>query len=307
MRDEQAFLTKLLCRHYGDPNLAVSMIGATGGDIHQSAKVNVESDLNVPNALFAKLNNPRHAAVLAAEYQALSYFQKSPVSGYYPIPIAFDDGKDQGDQSYCGLIMEYLDLTTVGFDNATRLGSGLAKQHSILAKQFGWESDNFIGTNPQKNQWTDSWPAFFSEQRLAPQLVLATQRGLDSSIASLVESVINNLPVYFDTITKHQTEPSLLHGDLWGGNLAVKRLSEEPVFYDPAPYFGDPEVDIAMTKLFGRLPESFYTAYHAVHPVREGAKQRAKIYDLYHLLNHFNLFGASYESAISSILRDLND
>lgn len=304
--NQQPFLTEQLCRYYDDPNLTITLSSASGGDIHQSYMIQLVSDSCAPDSLFVKLNHADNSAVLAAESQALEYFQQSVMAGYYPKPILFDDGVSALKQNHCMLIMEYCDLAPVSFDNAAALGSSLAKQHSIQADRFGWASDNFIGTTPQTNQWNDSWVAFFAEQRLAPQLAFAASRGLNKFTVSLTQSVIGNLAACFDTVTEAAAiKPSLLHGDLWSGNLAVRRLTSEPLVYDPAPYFGDPEVDVAMTKLFGQLPDSFYAAYHRVYPVLEGHAKRAKIYDLYHLLNHFNLFGESYEPAVSSLVQEV--
>jgi len=302
---DQAFITHQLRCYYDDPGLTVALCSATGGDIHQSYVIHLNSDSQSPESLFLKINHSDNSEVLACEYQALAFLQKSGMANYYPKPIMFEKSVSELKQTYCMLVMEYFELSSINSGSAVLLGESLAKQHNIHSDRYGWECDNFIGTTPQTNEWNESWSVFFREQRLAPQLALAVSKGLNASTVSLVDLVIENLSIYFDSTDTAVIKPSLLHGDLWSGNLATIQDSREPLFYDPAPYFGDPEVDIAMTKLFGQLPDSFYQAYHRVHPVRRGQSERAKTYDLYHLLNHFNLFGASYEPAVSRLAKEL--
>ncbi|NEP47653.1 MAG: fructosamine kinase family protein [Moorea sp. SIO3C2] len=166
--------------------------------------------------------------------------------------------------------------------------------------KFGWNQNNTIGSTPQVNQWMSDWVEFFVEYRLGYQFQLARRR---SGRFPKQDQLLAVVPKLLD----HQPQPSLVHGDLWGGNAAIT-MAGEPVIFDPATYVGDREVDIAMTELFGGFPAAFYRGYNEVWPLDQGYKQRKKLYNLYHILNHFNLFGSGYESQanrmIDQILKD---
>ena len=159
--------------------------------------------------------------------------------------------------------------------------------------------DSYIGMTPQANQWMDSWVNFFREQRLLPMLARAKQAGLSSSSVAKVNGVIDSL----DELLPHQVVPSLVHGDLWSGNLSLDCATSKPLFYDPAPYYGDREVDIAMTQLFGRQPDTFYQAYNEVWPLENGYQDRRAVYNLCPALNHVTLFGLSYSGLVDECLR----
>ncbi|OOY41228.1 hypothetical protein BOV91_12580, partial [Solemya velum gill symbiont] len=158
--------------------------------------------------------------------------------------------------------------------------------HRKTADAFGWNLDNTIGSTPQLNDWNKSWINFWREQRLGYQLQLAGHQGsLQRQGEKLLES--------FHLLIDHAPQPSLLHGDLWGGNIGYDD-SGNPVIFDPALYFGDREADIAMTELFGGFGREFYAAYNAAWPLDAGYPIRKKLYNLYHILNHLNLFGSGY-------------
>lgn len=184
-----------------------------------------------------------------------------------------------------------------GLDEA--LGEGLAQLHQSTAQRYGFAIDNFIGRTPQHNTWHDTWPAFFHERRLAPQVALARRQGRWSSDwDTYLDGLYKKLPDLLPA-----TPPaSLLHGDLWGGNYMVSAVGE-PVLFDPACYYGDRETDLAMTTLFGGFNTVFYDAYAATWPLDAGYQERRPIYNLYHQINHLNLFGASYASGIVAVLR----
>ncbi|NEO42813.1 MAG: fructosamine kinase family protein [Moorea sp. SIO4A3] len=166
--------------------------------------------------------------------------------------------------------------------------------------KFGWNQNNTIGSTPQVNQWMSDWVEFFVDYRLGYQFQLARRR---SGHFPKQDQLLAVVPKLLD----HQPQPSLVHGDLWGGNAAIT-MAGEPVIFDPATYVGDREVDIAMTELFGGFPAAFYRGYNEVWPLEQGYKRRKKLYNLYHILNHFNLFGSGYESQanrmIDQILKD---
>ena len=191
---------------------------------------------------------------------------------------------------YAYLVLEHLDLHSLDRVAASALGHALAAMHQTKGDAFGWNRDNFIGTTPQINTAHDSWPRFFAERRLRPQLSLAAERGMDRSLLSMGTALTDKIGGFF---FGYEPQPSLLHGDLWSGNAAA--LPDGlPVIYDPAIYRGDREADVAMAELFGGFPESFYAAYREAWPLDAGYETRKTLYNLYHVLNHFNLFGISY-------------
>jgi fructosamine-3-kinase len=165
--------------------------------------------------------------------------------------------------------------------------------------RFGWDVKNTIGSTPQINTWTSNWAEFFAEYRLGYQFKLARSRGghfpLEAKVMAAVPKLLN-----------HQPQPSVVHGDLWGGNAGIT-TSGEPVIFDPAVYIGDREVDIAMTELFGGFPTAFYRGYGDICAMEEGYKRRKTLYNLYHILNHFNLFGGGYGSQANRMMEQIID
>jgi fructosamine-3-kinase len=170
------------------------------------------------------------------------------------------------------------------------MGRRIAALHSVQHARFGWHRDNTIGSTAQANGWSDCWTTFWRERRLAPQLGLAAANKYTGALQRQGEALLSRLP---QLLGEHDPRPSLLHGDLWRGNASFTRAGE-PVVYDPACYFGDREADLAMTELFGGFPRAFYAGYEEVLPQVEGYAVRRDLYNLYHVLNHLNLFGAAY-------------
>ncbi|HYG55202.1 MAG TPA: fructosamine kinase family protein [Burkholderiales bacterium] len=166
------------------------------------------------------------------------------------------------------------------------MGRMLASLHRHNHDRFGWASDNWIGLSPQQNGWSANWTEFFLEKRLKPQ---AKKCGL-----------LERLPDLEQILGSHRPRPSLLHGDLWSGNAGF--TPEGPVLFDPAVYYGDREADLAMTELFGGFPGTFYEAYNDALPVPDGYEKRKHLYNLYHLLNHLNLFGGGYRAQVEATL-----
>lgn len=201
------------------------------------------------------------------------------------------------------LVLEWLDLESGGHDAA--LGTKLAQLHRTMAERFGWQRDNTIGTTSQENSWADDWATFFRDRRIAPQLALAARNGGDRPLQRAGERLLEVIP---QLLAGHEPSPSLLHGDLWSGN-AARLVSGEPVVFDPAVYFGDGETDLAMTELFGGFSSDFYAAYRAASPIDAGYPVRRTLYNLYHVLNHFNLFGGGYgrqaQTMMSKLLADV--
>ena len=179
------------------------------------------------------------------------------------------------------------------------MGKQLAEMHRVGSNdRFGWERNNTIGSTPQINTWMPQWSDFFAQQRIAYQLELAQRRGGNfPNKEEVVEAVRRSL-------ANCQPQPALVHGDLWSGNAAVM-VTGEPVILDPATYYGDREVDIAMTELFGGFPAAFYRGYEATFPLESGYKERKTVYNLYHILNHFNLFGGGYSAQANQMIRQI--
>lgn len=180
------------------------------------------------------------------------------------------------------------------------LGQQLAALHRVTTYAYGWEQHNYIGLAPQPNAWTASWTTFWAEQRLGAQLELLGQAGrLSSPRAQRLERLITRLGEWIDD---QAMQPSLLHGDLWGGNWLIE-ANNTPVLIDPAAYYGDREAELAMCHLFGGFPPHFFHAYDEAWPPAPGRDERIPLYQLYHLLNHLLGFGESYGAQVDAVLR----
>lgn len=231
---------------------------------------------------FIKLNAARKAAMFEAESAGLEEILSSR-SLRAPRPICWSD--DRADQSF--LVLEYLDLSSHG--SGATLGRGLAAMHRTTQAQFGWRIANTIGDTPQPNTLSPDWIEFWRDRRLHHQLRLAEGRGAGRRLLEQGERLMSDLDTLF---TGYRPQPSLLHGDLWGGNYGF--VDGEPALFDPAIYYGDREADLAMTELFGGFDADFYAAYREAWPLDPGYAVRKTLYNLYHVLNHFNLFGGAY-------------
>lgn len=203
------------------------------------------------------------------------------------------------------LALEWIELGTPARATEATLGEQLAWQHRCTHAQFGWDRDNTIGSTPQRNARCERWDEFYRERRLRVQLDLAAGQGADPRILERGYRLCEHVSEFFED---YRPAPSLLHGDLWGGNWG----SDEdglPVVYDPAVYYGDREADIAMTRLFGGFGHAFYAAYQSTWAMNPGASTRVPLYNLYHVLNHYNLFGGAYlqqaEAMIDRLLAEV--
>ncbi len=220
----------------------------------------------------------------AAGLIAISQAVRTPA----PICLGECDGK-------YWLVLEHVEMggKVMRYD---LLGKDLAKLHRITAETFGWETDNLIGSTPQINEKSAHWVAFWKTRRIGFQFDLARKKGHDFGTGP--ETLMENLSAFF---ADYHPRPSLLHGDLWRGNAGFDP-SGRPVLFDPAVYFGDREADIAMTELFGGFPEAFIDAYDRDFPLDSGYEKRKHLYNLYHVLNHLNIFGGSYLYQAKSML-----
>jgi protein-ribulosamine 3-kinase len=198
------------------------------------------------------------------------------------------------------LIMEYIESTAGNPESMETFGRSLADLHLQTAHGdlYGFLSDNFIGRLPQINQWTDSWPDFYSRFRLFYQIQMAQENGL---LQSREVPSITRIDEACHTFL-HVERPALLHGDLWSGNYIISKIGA-PYLIDPAVYYGDPMVDIAMSRLFGGFGQDFYSAYFEKIERPSNFDQRIDLYQLYYLLVHLNMFGTSYYSSVSRLVR----
>lgn len=179
-------------------------------------------------------------------------------------------------------------------------GQCLADLHRAgTGKRFGFDNDNYLGSTPQPNTWSDDWVEFFRNHRLGHQLRLAERNGHGGELQRLGGKLLERLGDY---LAEPNEPPTILHGDLWGGNYMVAK-DGGAVLIDPAVYYGRREADLAMTRLFGGFDRDFYAAYEEVWPLADGSEARLEIYELYHLLNHLNLFGGGYLGGCLQILR----
>ncbi len=198
------------------------------------------------------------------------------------------------------LALEWLSFETPDTDVARSFGERLANMHRNTASRYGWHRDNTIGLTPQENPWSDDWITFFQEHRIGYQLQLAADNGFSGELQQQGRRLLKRLPSYFDG---YSPAASLLHGDLWSGNWASS--GGEPVIFDPAVYYGDRESDLAMTRLFGGFSREFYDAYEAAWPMQSGWRERQDLYQLYHVLNHLNLFGSGYQGRALALMSAL--
>jgi fructosamine-3-kinase len=197
------------------------------------------------------------------------------------------------------LVMEWINPGREGRRFWEQFGEGLAALHRCAADAYGFEVDNFIGRLPQLNDWTDGWPTFFREQRLAPQVEMAWERNRwRDAWTEPLKTLYRRLP----DLLPAAPEPSVLHGDLWKENYMVTAVGD-PALIDPATYYGHREADLAMTELFGGYDDRFYDAYRSAWSVAPEYKTRRDVYNLYHLINHLNLFGGGYAGQVEQILR----
>ena len=218
-------------------------------------------------------------------------------AGEVRVPEVIDCGVQSGESF---IVMERLRLAPGSRKIERRFGEQLAALHRHTQEQFGWHRDNTIGPTPQINTLCNDWLTFFREHRLRYQLELAERNGYGTDVGELGSRLMERLPAL---LGEYEPAASLLHGDLWGGNWGC--TDDEPVIFDPAVYYGDRESDIAMTMLFGGFGRAFYEAYEASWPMAPGHEQRLKLYQLYHVLNHLNLFGRSYLSRAIGLMKDL--
>ncbi|MDQ7074643.1 MAG: fructosamine kinase family protein [Gammaproteobacteria bacterium] len=242
---------------------------------------------------FLKLNHASQQQMFVAEAAGLNELHQSQTLRT-PKPLL---SGIIGEQSF--LLMEFIDFDQHS-GNQRQLAEQLVQLHQQSATQFGWSQNNTIGATPQCNQQQSDWLTFWREQRLGFQLKLTTKKGHRGKLHELGAELLEKMPHFF---ANHQPQPSLLHGDLWAGNVAY--ANGQPVIFDPAVYYGDRETDLAMSELFGGFNAEFYAAYQHHWPLDAGYSVRKTLYNLYHILNHLNLFGGSYQTQAEGMMQTL--
>ena len=247
-----------------------------------------------PGPAFVKTGPEHHLDMFEAEAEGLRALAEA---GEVRVPVVLDCGL-RGGQAFIAL--ERLSLGCASATEERLFGEQLAALHRHTKPRFGWHRDNTIGMTPQHNDWCDDWVVFFREQRLDFQLGLAARNGYGGELQRLGRRLRDGLPGLFEG---YEPAASLLHGDLWGGNWGV--ADGVPVIFDPAVHYGDRESDIAMTMLFGGFGRGFYDAYQASWPMAKGHERRLKLYQLYHVINHLNLFGRAYLAQSVSLIKRL--
>jgi fructosamine-3-kinase len=269
----------------------------TGGCINHGARVDVEGG----SAFFLKWNPSAPPGLFDAEWDGLTALA-APGVLRVPRPLARGEGSD----GPAWLLMEYVRPGRAGRDFGARLGRGLAELHLTAGDEatFGWTADNWIGSLPQENTATVSWSDFWRNRRLLPQLSLARSGGHFRGQAGRdMERLLDAVPVALEDVEGARAH--LIHGDLWNGNVFAD-ADGRPTLIDPAVYLGHGEVDLAMSELFGGFGAQFFNAYDEVVPVTPAYHAfRRSLYQLFYLLVHVNLFGASYEASALSAARQV--
>lgn len=245
--------------------------------------------------IFVKLNDAGRLAMFEAEAAGLAALAATRT---LRVPRPLCTGTSVG-QAF--LAMEYIPLGgRPGAGGAAVAGRQLAALHRTTWDRHGWERDNTIGSSPQPNAPDQDWIAFWRDRRLGHQLRLAAASGYRGRLQARGARLLDGL----GALIGHAPVPSLLHGDLWGGNIGYGPAGE-PVIFDPAVYYGDRETDLAMTELFGGFGADFYAAYREAWPLDSGYRVRKTLYNLYHILNHLNLFGGGYLAQAEGMIERL--
>lgn len=260
----------------------------SGGDISSAYLLQTET-----RKFFLKVNSkPFALAMFRAEQKGLQAIEETKTIAVPHVHLVDSvEGKSF-------LLMDYVESKRPDSSDFKRLGTQLAQLHHCSNTDFGFPTDNFIGSLPQNNTSHKNWSEFYWTERVLPQLQLA----LDNRLLAINEIPREEKAVKLFDAVFGTVQPSLLHGDLWGGNYLIAS-GGTPYLIDPATYYGHSVVDIAMSKLFGGFSQSFYEAYHEIIPKTTNYETQIELYQLYYLLVHLNLFGSGYYSGVASILR----
>ena len=268
------------------------IIPVGGGCIHKAWCIHFQNGKRI----FAKSNHIDNINMFKFERACLSVLKRFANESYTCVPKTLDL------ISYQNISILFLEWTDLRQNQQNLLGKGLALLHKSSSEwsqtKFGWEKEGFIGSSTQIRGWESNWGEFFANYRLRPQLIQAKACGVS------VDDYEDVLIYLSSFLNDHHPRISIVHGDLWSGNCGSTKNGLGSL-YDPASYWADREVDISMTKLFGGFNKEFYKGYEEIWPLDKFSKDRTDIYNLYHLLNHANMFGGSYKESSLKILKDL--
>ena len=288
MTDFHAALADAIAAATGEAFAPQAVRAVHGGDISESATLS-----DGARSFFVKTQPASRLDLFEAEAAGLA---ELAAANAVRVPHVIAHGVAAG-RAY--LVLEQLPLG--GRGDAALLGRQLAQQHRATAARFGGARDNWIGSTPQPNGWLDDWIAFWRERRLGYQLQRAAQNGYGGALQRDGEALMARLDGFF---SDYRPRHSLLHGDLWGGNHGY--LDDgAPVIFDPAVYYGDRECDLAMTELFGGFAPAFYSGYGEAWALDAGYAVRKHLYNLYHVLNHANMFGGGYTGQAQRMIGQL--
>ncbi|MBI1966219.1 MAG: fructosamine kinase family protein [Betaproteobacteria bacterium] len=270
---------------------AIESSGAVGGGcINQGYRVRGKDA-----AYFVKVNEPTRLPMFEAEAAGLAELARSSTVRV-PRPVCHG-----ANARASWIALEWIEFGRAGSAGMRELGRGLARLHRVSGERYGWHRDNTIGATQQINTPGADWVAFWREHRLGYQLKLAAGNGHRGRLQDDGARLLDRLPAFFEG---YRPAPSLLHGDLWSGNAGFD-ANGAPVIYDPAVYYGDREADLAMTGLFGGFSPDFYSGYREEFPLDPGYARRKDLYNLYHVLNHLNLFGGGYRAQAERMITQL--
>ena len=287
MTQAPSLFASRLREHLQSPVVSLQPIG--GGDINEAFKVTVANG----ETYFIKTHPSSPPGFFAKEAAGLKRLARTQTVSIPAVISAVEE------ENFSCLILEWITSGPASSRSSISFGQDLAKLHRVSSDTFGLEEDNYLGTLPQPNLPTKDWVEFYRDRRLNPLLQRAHQRGmLPLNILRESDLLLTNL----STILGPMEKPSLLHGDLWGGNQMVDKAGTSWLI-DPAVYFGNREIDVAMMRLFGGFTHEVFEAYHATYPLSPGWEERIDIYQLYPMLVHLNLFGTSYLGSVERILR----
>ncbi len=278
-------------RTIGDATPVRAVRGVGGGCINNASRLETDQ-----SAYMLKWNARPLPRMFEVEARGLELLR---TSGAVRVPTVFRFS-EATDRTPAFVLMEWLEPATGGRASQETLGVQLAALHHSTAEAYGLDHDNYIGSTPQNNGWDADWISFFRERRLRPQIELAQRIGrLHPGRRRMLERLLEHLDALLGGLRR---SPSLIHGDLWGGNIMAIAAGGYALI-DPAVSYSDREAELAFTEMFGGFTTRFYQAYQEAWPLEPGYTDRRDLYNLYHLLNHLNLFGEGYGTEVDTVAR----
>ncbi len=289
-------LLEVLESIYGQPVQVLDTRPVGGGSINQTQALTLSNRETV----FLKTNTHPPKDFFNAESKGLDRLRQAQGGPKIPKPLGLEPGSTPR-----FFLIEYVESSPPNGEFDVQFARALANMHRVSQEFHGLDHDNFIGSTVQKNTQEKDGLKFFRDHRIRFQQELARKRG---KLPAPLDNKLDRLCDRMESLLDNTGEPpALLHGDLWSGNYFQAKSDRQPCIFDPAVYYGLRESDLAMTQLFGSLSDAFYRAYHEAFPIHPGYEERRDIYNLYHMLNHLNLFGGSYLSSVESIVTRFTD